>query len=226
MISDEAALLRAICEHPDEDVPRLMYADEIEDRDPERAAFIRSQCAASCELIEAADGRKGTLPVLFNQIAAVVDGYYPKKRDQWAGEPLCRIPSANYLYSRGFVRNVTMTCKDFLEHAEELFRQHPILSVTLSDRKPDNPGNAFCFFPLHHPYQWERDDLQSHIPIPIYEHFDGGEQNGIGGYYWRIWWGTQSDKAVYGRCLNDLSRACVNYARKKVGLSRIPIPYP
>lgn len=39
-----AALLAAIAAHPDEDVPRLMYADELEETDPARAAFIRVQC--------------------------------------------------------------------------------------------------------------------------------------------------------------------------------------
>lgn len=40
----ETALLRAIAAHPDEDTPRLMYADWLEENDqPERAEFIRLQ---------------------------------------------------------------------------------------------------------------------------------------------------------------------------------------
>jgi uncharacterized protein (TIGR02996 family) len=42
-VSDESALLRAICEFPEEDTPRLIYADAIEEREPERAEFIRVQ---------------------------------------------------------------------------------------------------------------------------------------------------------------------------------------
>jgi len=43
-MSDEAALLRAICAHPDEDTPRLVYADWLDEHDqPERAEFIRVQ---------------------------------------------------------------------------------------------------------------------------------------------------------------------------------------
>jgi len=42
-LTDREALLRAILDNPDEDVPRLMYADEIEGGDPDRAAFIRDQ---------------------------------------------------------------------------------------------------------------------------------------------------------------------------------------
>jgi uncharacterized protein (TIGR02996 family) len=44
-MNDETALLRAIITHPDEDTPRLAYADWIEEYggDPNRAEFIRTQ---------------------------------------------------------------------------------------------------------------------------------------------------------------------------------------
>jgi uncharacterized protein (TIGR02996 family) len=43
-MSDEDALLAAIIAHPDEDTPRLMYADWLEEHDwPDRAEFIRTQ---------------------------------------------------------------------------------------------------------------------------------------------------------------------------------------
>ena len=44
-MSDESALLAAILAHPDEDTPRLMYADWLDEHgQPERAEFIRLQC--------------------------------------------------------------------------------------------------------------------------------------------------------------------------------------
>src|SRR5262245_34788864 len=46
-MSDQAALLAAICANPEEDTPRLAYADWLDERgrreDRVRAAFIRSQ---------------------------------------------------------------------------------------------------------------------------------------------------------------------------------------
>lgn len=43
-MTDREALLQAIREHPDEDTPRLIYADAIEDDgEHDRAAFIRLQ---------------------------------------------------------------------------------------------------------------------------------------------------------------------------------------
>jgi uncharacterized protein (TIGR02996 family) len=49
-MSDEPALLSAIIAHPDEDTPRLAYADWLDEHDaPLQAAFIRTQCRlASC----------------------------------------------------------------------------------------------------------------------------------------------------------------------------------
>jgi uncharacterized protein (TIGR02996 family) len=43
-MNDHDALLRAIGEHPEEDTPRLMYADWLEENgQPERADFVRAQ---------------------------------------------------------------------------------------------------------------------------------------------------------------------------------------
>jgi uncharacterized protein (TIGR02996 family) len=43
-MSDRAALLAAICEHPDEEVPRLVYADWLDENGgSKRAAFIRAR---------------------------------------------------------------------------------------------------------------------------------------------------------------------------------------
>ena len=43
-MSDEAALLRAICANPNEDTPRLAFADYLDENgSADRAAFIRAQ---------------------------------------------------------------------------------------------------------------------------------------------------------------------------------------
>jgi uncharacterized protein (TIGR02996 family) len=44
-VSDEEALLRAIWAEPDDDAPRLVYAEWLEENgQSERAEFIRVQC--------------------------------------------------------------------------------------------------------------------------------------------------------------------------------------
>jgi len=43
-MTDQEGLLAAILRDPDEDTPRLMYADEVQHAEPDRAEFIRVQC--------------------------------------------------------------------------------------------------------------------------------------------------------------------------------------
>ena len=47
-MNEREALLRAVCENPDDDTPRLVFADWLDEHDePERAEFIRLQIAAA-----------------------------------------------------------------------------------------------------------------------------------------------------------------------------------
>src|SRR5438477_266031 len=56
MTSQHDALYRAICEYPDEDTPRLAFADLLEeDGDPARAAFIRTRIELSLTRLDADD---------------------------------------------------------------------------------------------------------------------------------------------------------------------------
>ena len=44
-MTDQDALLRAVRAHPDDDTPRLVYADWLDEHgDPRRAEFVRVQC--------------------------------------------------------------------------------------------------------------------------------------------------------------------------------------
>ena len=46
VMTDHAALVRAVCEHPDDDTPRLVFADLLEEEgDHARAHFVRTQVA-------------------------------------------------------------------------------------------------------------------------------------------------------------------------------------
>ncbi|HEY1191817.1 MAG TPA: TIGR02996 domain-containing protein [Gemmata sp.] len=55
-MNDHDALLRAIGEQPEEDTPRLMYADWLEENDqPERADFVRNQIALNQPGLSAAE---------------------------------------------------------------------------------------------------------------------------------------------------------------------------
>lgn len=56
---DEVAFLQAIRETPDDDTPRLVYSDWLEERGDPRGEFIRFQCELA--RLPASDGRSRTL---------------------------------------------------------------------------------------------------------------------------------------------------------------------
>jgi uncharacterized protein (TIGR02996 family) len=83
-MTDQDALLRAICENPDDDAPRLIYADWLDEHgDPLQAEFIRTQ-------IELARGPNSTVrkwslearqQILFGQRAKWVHRFLAE--DKW-----------------------------------------------------------------------------------------------------------------------------------------------
>ncbi len=105
------ALLEAIRENPEDDAPRLIISDWLEEQGADDLAQeIRRQVGrgpgwfgflARRDWIELPDGVK-------------VDG----------------------TESRGFVCEVRLTGDQFMAHAEWLFRQFPLTRVTLADRRP------------------------------------------------------------------------------------------
>jgi uncharacterized protein (TIGR02996 family) len=59
-MNERAALLKAICENPDDDTPRLVFADWLQEHgEEERAEFIRVQCEVA--RLRADDGRRDEL---------------------------------------------------------------------------------------------------------------------------------------------------------------------
>jgi uncharacterized protein (TIGR02996 family) len=74
-MSNLLALIRYCKENPDDDIPRLVLADWMEEHgDPERAEFIRLQCAMSA----------GSLP--WAQGSPRADELFNRNRTRWLGE--------------------------------------------------------------------------------------------------------------------------------------------
>jgi uncharacterized protein (TIGR02996 family) len=122
MTSDGEALLRAICEQPWEDTPRLVYADCLEENgDPLRAEFIRVQCALANESNEAR--RK--------EMRARADQLHKESHGRWTrGSPAgpgVRIGSELH---RGFYHEATfMDDEAFGKLADKVFAWTPIDSL-------------------------------------------------------------------------------------------------
>jgi uncharacterized protein (TIGR02996 family) len=122
-MTHDDAFLQAIIEDPEDDTPRLVYADWLEEhRQAERAEFIHIQCELA--RLPSDDPRR---PQLKTRERELLDEY----KREWVG-PLGRWACAHE-FRRGFVEAITVRPEAFLEHAEALFQTAPIQSVTFQD---------------------------------------------------------------------------------------------
>jgi uncharacterized protein (TIGR02996 family) len=93
-MSDEDALLSAIIANPDEDTPRLVYADWLDENgQPERAEFIRVQI----ELESVELGSPEHLALRRRQAIIL-----SKHRDQWLRQLPRSLEAVRYHFRRGF----------------------------------------------------------------------------------------------------------------------------
>lgn len=167
----EAALLRAVCEDPYDDAPRLVYADYLEEyggeSDALRAEFIRVQ-------IEIFRLRRQGTPAI----------YYPSepnapealtrlvKRERglinlpmepqsaafaWSqpihstGVALGRPWFETFTFRRGFLSKVSVRARHYQSGAlDGVFERHPVTEVVLTDREPvvhNHPDGRGWFTP-------------------------------------------------------------------------------
>jgi uncharacterized protein (TIGR02996 family) len=108
-MSDGDALLAAIIANPDDDTPRLIYADWLDENgQAERAEFIRVQCrmARATEFSWEDDRRLGELEMIAH-------------REKWL-EPMPDVPSAQWDFVRGMPERLSIRCDDFFAHYAEL----------------------------------------------------------------------------------------------------------
>jgi uncharacterized protein (TIGR02996 family) len=114
-MTDCASFLAAIVRRPDDDLPRLIYADYLDERgQAARAEFIRLQCAAA---------RGDSVPV--SRIVALEDEH----RDEWL-TPLG--PGVYYAeFRRGFPEHLVLGAREFVRDGETIREQTPLRSVAL-----------------------------------------------------------------------------------------------
>jgi uncharacterized protein (TIGR02996 family) len=130
-MSDEAALLRAIAAHPDEDTPRLAYADWLDEHGnpTNRAAFIRGQI----ELSRLKDDSLHRREVAFRcrQLRDAHEEEWLEPRDAF---------TFDWNWSRGFVETFTTTPPDLESQDAELFSVHPFRRLWLWELEGDIDG--------------------------------------------------------------------------------------
>ncbi len=121
-MADLAGLLASVLANPGDDLPRLVYADALEESgQEERAKFIRGQIerhgtpAAEKEL-----DRLG--------LGATVYGWDAELKDTGIG----------FAYSRGFVSEIWCGLQSWFDEGWELVRRYPVERVMITDKRPSH----------------------------------------------------------------------------------------
>jgi uncharacterized protein (TIGR02996 family) len=126
-MTDREALLRAVCESPDDDLPRLVFADWLEEHDePERAEFIRVQVELNRQHVVSLETVR-----LHDRMLALLDAHL----QDWLDE-LPQLPGVQWsdVWSRGFPEEVTIdSLRDFATHQEAILHSAPVQKVTVWD---------------------------------------------------------------------------------------------
>lgn len=115
--------LRAICENPEDDTARLVYADWLDENgDPDRAEFIRLQVVTASRQYDRMDQR-------FLRAGRLEE----RKRSTWLAElPMLQGVKWSRGFHRGFVCNVeTDGVKWLVQQREAIFTAAPIDNLTL-----------------------------------------------------------------------------------------------
>ena len=117
-------LLQAVLDDPDDDAPRLVYADWLQERgrpgDEDRAEFIRLQVQLAG--MEPGDPKRRALEKREEALRNVHETAWRGELPKWAWDVAFR---------RGFAEKVSATARQFLKGASGLFRRAPIQSASL-----------------------------------------------------------------------------------------------
>jgi uncharacterized protein (TIGR02996 family) len=130
------AFLQDILAHPDDDTPRLIFADWLEEQGDAnsvaRAEFIRVQCSLANDRLPA--GRRANLERRAWTFLMQYGG-------EWA-RPVRRLVET-WEFHRGFIGEVTLWGGTFLPRAARLFRRAPIQHVRLWREEAPDDGRRF-----------------------------------------------------------------------------------
>jgi uncharacterized protein (TIGR02996 family) len=116
-----SSFIAAIREAPDDDTPRLVFSDWLEDQgEIARAELIRVQCELA---------RLPTFDLRYPELHLRQLELIAEHEREWLGEWAERL--VRWEFRRGLLHSVTLTPGPFVQHGEELFRDHPVERVAL-----------------------------------------------------------------------------------------------
>lgn len=214
-MTDRDALLRAICENPDDDAPRLIYADWLDEYGrSEDAEFIRVQV----ELVRLGFGgaQREDDDGIF-RYSEPIRLLIKRQHELWSaghGRPILPdhhqrlIPDvwkrdgSDLLVRRGFVERISTTTDKFLQMAAKLFALQPVTHVNLFDRRPSSTGRGYARCRGSHGHG------QDHLPDEIWRYLVDSE------VVYHVF--ANADRAMAA-----LNTACVRYGRTVAGIESI-----
>jgi uncharacterized protein (TIGR02996 family) len=136
------AFLRAICECPDEDGPRLVYADWLDERgEADRAEFIRLQIGLAAGTVP--EDRRAAAEARARELLG-------RNQAAWWGE-LPRRPGVTWVapFVRGFADVVQLRHgKAWREHAAEVFAAAPVSQLWCGGTFTERTGRPIFASPL------------------------------------------------------------------------------
>jgi uncharacterized protein (TIGR02996 family) len=124
------AFLADVCAHPEDDAPRLVYADWLSDNgDPDRAEFIRAQCELARKRLPGGSARRRELTRRVKELFQAHGGDWAKAYGAWCSDGLEN-------WARGFPERVAPSCSlaDFARDLPGIVATAPVRSVFLSVR--------------------------------------------------------------------------------------------
>jgi uncharacterized protein (TIGR02996 family) len=239
-MTDEAGLLRAICENPADDAPRLVFADWLDERaGPVACGYCHGidQCPKDDGTFDPhwhcphCDGRQNGFAERAKWIRVGVGLHMPINHAPgcWSPWDCDHDPDYNpgrepggpmWVWNRGFICAVHVPAAAFLEHAAELFEAHPITSVRLTDREPHLTNGLAG---MAERWGWGptgyEDQPSARTPDKLLILLDGqmADETGFFSTAWRFYPTREAADAA-------LSRACCQYGRRLVGLPPLPLP--
>jgi uncharacterized protein (TIGR02996 family) len=144
-VTDRAALLNAVLENPDDDLPRLIFADWCDEHgEAMRAMFIRLPTEKRYKGLGTAE-ELGDISASRHRLL--------RRRMEWGGRMNARVelpngrlggwlndrteplePDGQFIaeYRRGFAESVSCTAATAVAHLDAVLAAHPVTSVTLT----------------------------------------------------------------------------------------------
>jgi uncharacterized protein (TIGR02996 family) len=124
-MNQEEAFVQAVLETPDDDAPRLIYADWLDDHGDPRGTFIRLQCEIA--RLPEEDPRREALAAqakpLEEQLRAALR---QKVRPGWARKIPAWLLREPCTFERGFIAGTTTAVGKFVKGAEALYSAVPL----------------------------------------------------------------------------------------------------